>query len=129
MTSFLDISEMIDSLSSLVQPQIPLRAAVQAARIADKPTSIILFRNGSSLDAQVVRIEFDDTYPSENDSASGVGFGRRGVIFGYQGYPSLADLDVKLWDTFVLGNEEFTITSVNKNLTGQIQCRFEAVGS
>ena len=125
----IDFGALLAGASSIVQAQKALRASVELARLADKPVSVAFLRNGVRLAAQTVRIEFNDTNPSEVDSDSGVGFSVMGYLFGVKDHSTLPDLDVDTWDTFVLNDREFTITSVNHTLIGQIQCMFEAVGS
>lgn len=119
----LDLGLMLSGATSIVQAQAAFRASVELARIADKPTSVVLRRNQVNLAAQTVRVEYDDTMPSEASSDSGTGYSKRGVLFG------ASTLDVDTWDTFVLDEQEFTIMHVNRSPIGHIQCDFEAVGS
>lgn len=123
----LDIGNILSS-STLVSGSAPLRAQVQWARIQDKPTVVQFTRNGVELDDQTVRIEFHDTTPSDSVGVSGVSFARRGTLFGIQDHPTLADLDIDEWDTFRLEEKEYTVTSVNRHIHGQVQAEFEAVG-
>jgi hypothetical protein len=125
----LDLGQMIAGATSIVQAQRNMRAWVQLSRLGDKWETVEFKRDGAHLASQTVRIEFDNTFPTEADSDSGVGFSHRGILFGIKDHPTLADLDVDVWDTFVLYDQEFTIMSVNKTLFGQIQCWFESMGS
>jgi hypothetical protein len=112
---------------SLVQSQETIRAQVQWARILDKPTSIRFLRNGTRMAAQTVRIEFDDTF-SNTESEAGNSTLRRVLLFGVEGHPTIPDLDVNLWDTFVIDQSEYTVVSVNDLLIGQVQAYCEMVG-
>ena len=125
----IDFGKMLGSVNPITQTQKVLRAHIQQSRLADKPTVVSFFRNGNKLAPQSVRLEFDDTHPSSSFSDTGLGFTSRGVLFGFKDHDTEPDLDVDVWDTFVLNEQEYTITRVNKSLIGQIQCSFEAVGS
>lgn len=119
----LDLGLMMSGATSVVQAQAAFRASVQLARIADKPTSVVFRRNQVDQAAQTVRVEYDDTMPSEASSDSGLGYSKRGILFGS------STLNVDTWDTFILNDQEFTIMHVNRSPIGHIQCDFEAVGS
>lgn len=112
--------------ASIVAAQAPLRAQVQAARILDKPESVQFTRNGVKLAAQTIRIEWTDSL-TEVNSDLGSATLRRGYIMGFKSHPTLADLNVQEWDTFSIYDNQYTVTSVNKHLIGQIQASFEAV--
>lgn len=114
--------------ASPVASQHQFRARVQWARILDKATDIQLLRKETRLDPQTVRVEFNDTVPSDSGGGSGEAWYKRGVIFGVKGHPDIDDFDVEVWDTFVMDGREFTVMFVNRNLIGQIQADFEAVG-
>lgn len=125
----LDIGKLMEGASSLFTPtRWSLRAQVQGARIQDKPTDVEFIREGVALPVQTVRIEFHDTTPSDSVGVSGVSFARKGTLFGVRGHPEIGDLDIDEWDTFVMDEKEYTITSVNRHLIGQIQAEFEAIG-
>ena len=106
--------------------QHALRAEIEWSRIQDKPVSVAFLRYGTRLAAQTVRIEWDDTATNAN-SELGSATMRRGYIFGLKSHPTLPDLDVDEWDTFVLETHEYTVVSVNNLLIGQKQALFEAV--
>lgn len=111
---------------SVVAASIPLRAQIQAARIADKPTTVQFKRNGVFLPEQTIRIEWTETV-TEMESELGITALRRGHIIHYKDHPTLPDLDIDKWDTFVLDDKEYTVTSVNRELTGQLQATVEVV--
>lgn len=125
----LDFGKLLQDTASLVQAQRETRARIQLARLGDKWETITFNRDGAWLAPQTVRIEFNDSFVMGASSAAGVGFASRGVLFGLKDHPTLPDLDVDEWDTFVLGEKEYTIVLVNRTLLGQMQCQFEAVGS
>lgn len=124
----IDFNQWLGGGASVVKAQIPLRAIIQMSRILDKDVDVEFFRSGAKLPPQTVRIEFDD--PSASiDSDTGMSFSRKGTIFGIHGHPELDDTDIDEWDTFTMDDREFTVTNVNRLLTGQVQANFEAVGS
>lgn len=126
----LDFGKLLsEAHSSFVPTQFALRAQVQWARTGDKQTDVEFLRNGVRLPPQTVRVEFHDTVPSDADDASGVSWFKRGVLFGIAGHPELDDTDVRVWDTFVMDNREYTIMFVNRQMHGQVQADFEAVGN
>lgn len=123
----IDLGGMIAGQTSFVQAQKALRAWIQFARLGDKWADVALNRGGSYLPTQTVRIEFNSGLSLGAESAAGSGFAQRGVLFGLKDHPTLPDLDAKEYDTFVLEDEEYTITHVNRTLFGQMQCQFEVV--
>lgn len=124
----IDFGSWMQGNGSWVTPQIPLRAVIEGYRIEDKMTSVVFIRNEVPLEPQDVRVEYDNPVTENNSTEAGFGNARKGVIFGVRGHPTIDDLDVERWDTFVMDNVEFTVTFVNKQLHGQIQASFEAVG-
>jgi hypothetical protein len=125
----IDFNSWLAGGSSIVQAQKPLRAAVQAARIADKPVSITIRRGGVDLPPQTVRIEWTDAVSSV-DSDLGEAAVRRGYIIHHKDHATLPDLDIQEWDVFVLKDldkNEYTVKSINHHLVGQIQAFFESV--
>lgn len=122
----LDYGSLIQSGTSLVRSSAPLRAQVQWARILDKPTEIVLIRQEVAQPAQTVRIELENTITMETGSG-GTAASRQATLFGIQDHPTLPDTDVQEWDVFVLDNQEYTVTSVNRQTHGQIQAYCEGV--
>lgn len=110
---------------SIVQAQIPKRAAIQWARIQDKPTDVVFMTTtGVKLEPQTVRIEWDDP-ATEAESAAGMGVVRKGTIFGIRGHPDLDDTDIHKGFRFNLENKKYIV--LDPLLThGQVQARFEA---
>lgn len=113
--------------ASVVSTQWGLRAQVQWARILDKPTDVEFIRNGVKLEPQTVRIEYDDTIANVKSEAGNSTL-RKVMVFGVRGHPEIDDLDVNLWDTFVMNDAEYTVVSVNEHLIGQVQAYCEMVG-
>jgi hypothetical protein len=95
-------------------------------RILDKPVSLEFLRNGTYLAPQQVRLEWDNTALNA-DSDLGSATMRRGYLFGVKDHPTLPDLDIAEWDTFVIEADEYTVVSINHHLIGQVQALFEAV--
>lgn len=123
----IDLGKMMGEQTSLVQAQKATRAWVQLSRLGDKWETVELQRGSTYLDPQDVRIEFGTTMSIGVSSSAGSGFAQKGILFGLKDHPTLPDLDAREWDTFVLHDEEYTITHVNRTLIGQIQCHFEVV--
>jgi len=123
----ISLGSWLAGTGSLPASQFSLRAEIQWSRILDKQTDIELYRNEAFLPTQTVRIEFDDYFMNAVDD-SGNSTSRKAVVFGVRGHPTIDDLDIELWDTFILEDKEYTVVSVNKQLIGQIQAYCEAVG-
>lgn len=113
--------------SAWLQSQWALRAEVQQGVILMKQVDVALKRNGTVLDPQTVRLEFEDTF-SQANSEVGSAVLRRGTLHGIHGHPELDDTDVEVWDTFSYQNMEFTIVFVNRLNEGQVQAEFEVIG-
>lgn len=116
-----------EGASRWVPTQVALRAQVEWSRIQDKGTDIQLLRSGVLLDPQTVRIEYDDTY-SNAVSELGNSTLRRVMVFGIHGHPDYDDTDIKVWDTFIENDLEYTVVSVNRHMHGVVQAYCEAVG-
>lgn len=123
----LDFSKWLAGGSSLVKAQIPIRAAIQASRILDKDTSIVLARGLTRLPAQIVRLEYQD-WATGDTSDMGVTDMRKLTVFGIKDHPTLPDTNIQDGDTFILESKEFTVINVNRQLHGQVQAHAEAVG-
>ena len=124
----IDFNSWIGQNSGLISSQIPMRASIQWGRILDKQTDVVLLREGVALPVQTVRIEMENV-DTESDSSIGQGYSRVAMIFGIHGHPQLDDTDIEEWDTFVYHDMEFTVTSVNRQLLGQIQASCRVSGS
>jgi hypothetical protein len=112
----------------LVPTQWAIRAQIQWARILDKPTDITIRRGNRTLDPQTVRLEQDNNYPQSATDASGSSAVRRFILFGVRGHPTIDDLDIDAWDTWVMEEQEYTVISVNRAIIGSIQAVVEAIG-
>lgn len=126
MSLSLNLGDMLAS-SGLVPTQHALRAQVQWARILDKQVDVQFSRNGYLLLPQTVRIEEDNTRPTEQDDISGVAYMRYVILFGVHGHPTIDDTDIKPWDVFVFNDRSYTVTTVNRSLIGQVQAYCEAI--
>ena len=90
------------------------RAALAYARILDKPTSVAFRKpNGTTLDAQTVRLESDNR-ASLAESDAGAAPVRKLIVFGVRNHPddSIADTDMDEGYRFVSGNDEYRIVDV-----------------
>ena len=113
--------------SGWVPTQIALRAQVQWSRILDKQFDIHFTRGGVVQAPQTVRVELYNTAADEV-GASGDSSMRKALVFGIHGQPELDDTDVRVWDTFVMDDMEYTVVTVNRLAHGQVQAYCEAVG-
>lgn len=108
-----------------MQTQWQTLASIKWGIIQDKPTTVSFERNRSLVPDQVVRIEFENTFLTD-DSELGTTAMRRGTIHGVKGHPEIDDTDIKEWDVFWLNDVEYTVVFVNQTLVGEIQADFEA---
>jgi hypothetical protein len=100
------------------------RSVLAWRRIEDRATSVTILRGSVTLDAQTVRIEFDD---SQSSGQSVVGAGGSAeqhslILFGVVGHPSVDDTDLERGDRFAQGTMVYEIKTV-KALPGEIQAR------
>lgn len=128
MSLSLDIGSVLAGSAGLAQGQLALRAQVQWARILDKPTDVELRRGDVFLSPQTVRIEADDWAIGDASDDSGMSVGRRATIFGVRGHPIHDDTDIDAFDSFVMDEQMYIVTSVNRHMHGAIQAQCEAVG-
>jgi hypothetical protein len=108
--------------------QTQARAVEAWDRIREQPTTITIRRNGGVLDAQTVRIEFNDgaredaTLRRGLDVTPGV---QRAVAFGVRHHPVIPDTDIERGDRFVVGVTEFEVIGVIE-AAGGVQAICEA---
>lgn len=124
---YMSFASWLGQSGGLVLTQTELRAEIEWARIQDNATDVQFIRFGRILDPQTVRIELDDTVIELNASDMGMGTQRKGIIFGIRGHPTLPALDIAETDVFVMDGIEYTVTFVNRHITGHVQASFEAV--
>lgn len=94
------------------QDAVVLRTSA-AAMIARNPTSIVLYRDGSSLTAQTFRVEVDDTVREmEGDDRQVTQ--QRMVLFGTD------ERNIARGDRFWLNDSEYEVSEVIRT-TGQVQ--------
>lgn len=96
--------------------------------IADKPTSIIVYRGSTILAAQTVRLEQTRIQPDVN-----VGPGAReprtnAILFGYAGHPTIADTNIIAGDKFVADGHKFEVRVVFTNTPGMLEAWLEQTG-
>ncbi len=103
------------------------RAALAYRRILDKPSSVAFKQpDGTVLDAQIVRLESDNTStPAMSDA--GTAATRKLIVFGIQNHATLDDTDMQEGYRFVLDGQEYRIQDVIATL-GELQGVAEAVG-
>lgn len=103
------------------------RAARAWRRIQDKPFSVT-FRTheGTDLDAQVVRLEYDNS-ASEPESPAGEGPLRKLIIFGIRNHATLPDTVIGGGWRFNVYGRQYTVVDIIPTL-GEVQAVAEAVG-
>ena len=73
-----------------------------ARRIAERPTTIVVTRNGAQLAAQIVRIDPLEGRPTETPVMSGGSEAdMRVLVMGYRSTNGVTDTDLQRGDTFV----------------------------
>lgn len=100
------------------------RAADAWRRIQDKPTSIVLKRGTTLLDAQTVRIEFSSGANEQPAPTATPGF-LNVTIFGVKDHPTVSDTDIQRGDRVVLENTEYEVVGVIASI-GEVQAFCEA---
>lgn len=91
-------------------------------RIQEKPSSIIVRRNGVDQAAQTVRVEYDSTVVKPAGSSIDAAQGRI-VVFGVRGHPTVADTNIQRADEFWLDDPEASHYVVDSVIgqTGEVQ--------
>ena len=101
------------------------RAAAAWNRIQDRPTSVTLYRSGSALGAQTVRIEYSEaSTSSERQGVAGQPSERQVIIFGVQDHPTVSDTNIQRGDLLKFEGATYKIVDVI-NLPGEIQAYTE----
>lgn len=119
------------SLDAMLSSGSPIdeghRAALAWRRISEKPTSIVIKRGNTTLDAQTVRIEFSEA-SNQRMGASGEGSVRDVILFGVLNHPdaSVDDTNIRKGDRFVYLNSEYQVRDLVFTL-GEVQAHAEAV--
>lgn len=127
----LDFATWMGGGASIVATQYQMRAAIQWARIQDKPVDVEFVKPGTLsknappgtkpagvvLPTQTVRIEYD----SRASIARGVGGAApllQATIFGIHGHPDIDDTDMEEGYTFEYEGDSFRITDVIRVIGG-----------
>lgn len=90
------------------------RALDTAARIAERPTSIVIIRAGAKLAAQTVRIE-PLSMPGERRERRGenaIVVNTAALVTGYKGHDTIADTNIRRGDRFLADGRMMTVTAV-----------------
>lgn len=103
------------------------RAAAAWSRIQDKPTSVIVLRNGVARTAQTVRIEYGNI---SNELQSNIGRNsvQDVIIFGIRNHATLPNTDIQRGDTINIHSARYEVESIIHTL-GEVQAQCRAVGS
>ncbi len=94
-------------------------------RIQDRPTSIMLDRDGTPLAAQTVRIEYGEQADLQRGDVAGAGV-RDVWVIGVKSHPntSIVDTDIKARDRFAINYETYMVIDVIA-VPGEVQARCE----
>lgn len=107
-------------------PKASQRAVYAWRRIQDKPTVITINREGVTLPAQTVRIEYNETERVMTGEANGTSSSRDVILFGVKNHPTVADTDLKYGDRFAHNGQMFKVIFVITSI-GEIQANCEAL--
>lgn len=98
--------------SPIYAKRIQMRAEDAVRRISEKPTTVVFKRaNGTTLPAQVVRLEWDNR-SATLASVAGAGPRMNLVIYGIRGHASLADTDMKEGYRFNFAGDAYRIEDI-----------------
>lgn len=106
------------NLSGVISQQD--RAIRAWMRIQRDPSSIDIVRNATTLAAQTVRLEFDNTN-APADSEHGRGSRRTLTVFGVRNHPTVADTDIEESDRFSVNGSIYRVSDVNSVVPGEVQ--------
>lgn len=107
-------------------PNNTQRAVDAWKRINDKPVSITVIRQSTTLPAQTVRIEYSESERVITGEANGMSAVRDVVVFGVKNHPTVTNTDLKYGDRFAYDGQIFKVMFV-MSTTGEIQANCEAV--
>jgi len=117
----------LDNLSRYSGKREEHMASMNWRKIQEKPTSIIIFRNGVALAAQDVRIE-DSNFGnfSENPPPGSVG-DQDMIVLGLKGHRTRADLNIQKGDRFIVNSKEFEVRVTIDTNTGWMQAHCDVL--
>lgn len=103
------------------------RAALAWRRINDRPTSVVLIRNGAALTAQTMRVESDNTATWQEGQLVATSV-QKVTLFGIRDHDTLADTNIARGDRFSLTDHPGAMFEVLSLLTppGEVQAICEA---
>lgn len=101
------------------------RAVLAWRRINDKPTDITIKRTAGTLDAQTVRLEYDESV-AEPGSVAGQAAVRRVTVFGIRSHPTESDTNIRKGDRFVYESTEYQVVDIVRTL-GEVQAHAERI--
>lgn len=95
-------------------------------RISDRPTSVVLVRGSTPLDAQMVRIESDNTVTDQNSPGTNTVMAIQKVtLFGVRDHATVADTDIERSDRFRINNVQYEVMTI-MTPPGEVQAICEA---
>lgn len=112
-------------MSDSTEIDICARAVGAWNRIQRNAVSVVIVRDGTALDAQMVRIEADSTARPIASDAGRTGAIRR-VVYGVRGHPTVDDTDLLRGDRFAYGGVQYEIVQVIA-VPGEVQGFAESV--
>lgn len=102
------------------------RAVLAWRRINDKPSSIVVKRDGTVLPPQTVRLEYSESEHHSIGEAGGVSVVRKVIVFGIANHPTLPDTDLQYGDRFAVDGVVFHVQMVMPTL-GELQATAEGM--
>ncbi len=105
------------------------RAAGVAFMIGHKGVQLTLVRGATALSPQWVVLVPASTVSRTQEFTTETGVGGKDVyyVIGCQDHPTVADLDIRKGDRFVLDGAHFEITFVDYTMAGKIEARAESM--
>lgn len=101
------------------------RAVDALNRIVRDPSSVVLVRDGATIAAQTMRVEFSGT-GEEGANATGRSGRQRCVLFGVKNHPTATDTNIQARDRFAINEKQFEVISVITP-PGEVQAFCEAI--
>jgi hypothetical protein len=103
------------------------RAMDTGMMIADKPTTITVYRSGVALDAQTIRI--DPILPSGNTGENvTVQSDADAIVLGYRNHPTITDTDLQRNDVFVVDGVQYEVVGLESGYDDRLIALIRARG-
>lgn len=103
------------------------RAYQTERRILQKPTTITVYRSGTALDEQVVRLDLATSNPMKQADPNARDASMQMLVTGYKDHPVEDDTDLQRGDQFVTTNgQQYDVIQVLPETPGSLQVIAEA---